>query len=433
MTEHGAPTLEVIAGTATRPDSRQPGLTAPGGGLLPALGPIAPTVLSERLRGATGSVNFALYAEALGRAEEGEEILDAFDARTRAIAVLSLGETLEEGESPLVPVPAVVDPDPTTKDTFAGIILRPDRPRPAAGPGSGRIRRRRVTRERIPEMEGDRRSTSSTSRARAMPCRSRPTGPPSRCGSRSTWSRRAANVQPGWTTRVWNTAGGVLAGQPDAPDRPGADLRHRRVNRPRRRPACPCHRGIGVVLTGPAERGWSGRGQGWGKSGVERARDGGPRLARGRGRRGGLASCSCAAAAPEPRRGAGPPRARAASAWPRPRNSAGAFVRPMEAPGALRRAARIERPGKAVARDGRRTRRSLPTVVLRRQPAFRVYGGPGSDAERDALRLRRGLDRLRKDDSSARRGAQPALCPAAPTWFTSNQGQDIAAEDGDRL
>lgn len=199
-TEH-APTLEVIA--ALQPDlilgnrQRQEEV-------YPQLSAIAPTVLSERLRG-DWQVNFALYAEALGRAEEGEEILDAFDARTQAIAD-ALGETLEEEISLVRFLPSSTRI--YYKDTFAGIILdQIGFARPAAQDREEFADE--VTRERIPEMEGDRLFyfVYEPGEGDALSVEADWTSEP-------LWQSldvvEAGNVHR-VDDAVWNTAGGVLA------------------------------------------------------------------------------------------------------------------------------------------------------------------------------------------------------------------------------
>jgi iron complex transport system substrate-binding protein len=115
------------------------------------LSAIAPTVFAERLRG-DWQVNFALYAEALNRKAEGEALLQHFNDRVKALSA-ALGDRKNE-EISLVRFMAAKTRI-YYRDTFAGLMLdqigfkRPpaqDRPDFADD----------ITKERIPEMEGDR-------------------------------------------------------------------------------------------------------------------------------------------------------------------------------------------------------------------------------------------------------------------------------------
>ena len=115
------------------------------------LSAIAPTVISERLRG-DWKINMELYAEAVGKSAEAEAAFAAYDARIAAISE-ALGEAKAE-EISLVRFMAGRTRI-YLKDTFAGNILgqigfaRPenqDRDEFAD----------EVTKERIPEFQGDR-------------------------------------------------------------------------------------------------------------------------------------------------------------------------------------------------------------------------------------------------------------------------------------
>jgi iron complex transport system substrate-binding protein len=115
------------------------------------LSAIAPTVISERLRG-DWKVNMELYADAVNKAAEAKTAFDAYDARIAAISE-QLGEQKAEKIS-LVRFMAGRTRI-YLKDTFAGNVLsqigfaRPanqDRDEFAD----------EVTKERIPEFEGDR-------------------------------------------------------------------------------------------------------------------------------------------------------------------------------------------------------------------------------------------------------------------------------------
>ncbi len=115
------------------------------------LSAIAPTVMSERLRG-DWKINMALYTDAVGKGDEGKAALDAFDARVHKIAEAA-GPALQEEVSLGRFMPSLTRI--YYKDTFAGLILgeigfaRPatqDKPEFADAIGK----------ERIPELEGDR-------------------------------------------------------------------------------------------------------------------------------------------------------------------------------------------------------------------------------------------------------------------------------------
>lgn len=199
-TEH-APNLELIA--ALQPDliignkMRQEEI-------YPQLASIAPTVLSETLRGAWQE-NFALYAEALGREEEGAAVLDAFAARTAAIGE-RLGERTQEEISLVRFMPQATRIYYT--DTFAGIIL--DQIGFARPPAQDKEAfAEQVTKERIPEMEGDRLFyfVYETGEGDALAAETDWMDEP-------LWQAlevvKAGNVHR-VDDAVWNTAGGVLA------------------------------------------------------------------------------------------------------------------------------------------------------------------------------------------------------------------------------
>lgn len=115
------------------------------------LSAIAPTVMSERLRG-DWKINMALYTEAAGKGAEGKAALDAYDGRIAKIAE-EAGPLLEEKVSLVRFMSGMTRI--YYKDTFAGLILseigfkRPasqDKPEFADDVGK----------ERIPDFDGDR-------------------------------------------------------------------------------------------------------------------------------------------------------------------------------------------------------------------------------------------------------------------------------------
>ncbi|WP_335869817.1 ABC transporter substrate-binding protein [Bacillus sp. 2205SS5-2] len=112
---------------------------------------IAPTVFAETLRG-NWKENFELYAEAVNRTEEGEEVISAYDERIRSLQE-SLGEKVDM-EVSMVRFMAG-DVRIYHKDSFSGVILEQIG---FARPESQNVddfAEKGVTKERIPAMDGD--------------------------------------------------------------------------------------------------------------------------------------------------------------------------------------------------------------------------------------------------------------------------------------
>jgi iron complex transport system substrate-binding protein len=169
------------------------------------LSAIAPTVVSERLRG-DWQINMALYTDAAGKGEEGKAALDAFDAR---IATLhdALGASLDEeisiarfmaGQTRIM-----------FKDSFSGLILSElGFHRPATQDKDEFAEE--ITKERIPEFEGDRlifftyETGNGEGNSQAEDWKADP-----------LWQNLAV-VQAGKvhdvSDAIWNTAGGIIAG-----------------------------------------------------------------------------------------------------------------------------------------------------------------------------------------------------------------------------
>ena len=169
------------------------------------LSAIAPTVLSERLRG-DWKINMALYTDAAGVAGEGQAALDAFDARIGALHD-ALGTALEEEIS----IARFIAGQTRIyfKDTFSGLILEEiGFARPAAQDRPDFAEE--ITKERIPEFEGDRLFyfTYETGNGEAD-------------GQAADWLAdplwlnlevvKAGNVHE-VSDAIWNTAGGIIAG-----------------------------------------------------------------------------------------------------------------------------------------------------------------------------------------------------------------------------
>ncbi|MEM7709693.1 MAG: iron-siderophore ABC transporter substrate-binding protein [Pseudomonadota bacterium] len=168
------------------------------------LSAIAPTVVSERLRG-DWQENFALYAAAIGRSAEGEAIMQAYRDRVAALSD-ALGAAKEEEVSVIRFLAAQIRI--YQKDSFSGVLLDQL--------GFARPENQdvddfalRVGKESIPDMDGDRifhftydtgDGDGSAAAADAM--------------SDPLWQSLSA-VQAGRVhavqDTVWNTAGGVLA------------------------------------------------------------------------------------------------------------------------------------------------------------------------------------------------------------------------------
>lgn len=168
------------------------------------LSAIAPTVLSERLRG-DWRTNMELYAAALGMADEGAEVLGEYDA---AIGDLSaaLGPALEEEVSIIRFLAGNIRI--YQLDSFSGVILGDlgfARPENQNVPEFAL----RVGRESIPDMDGDRifHFTWDNGTGEGLAAAEEALADP-------LWQSLSA-VQAGRVHAVddaiWNTAGGILA------------------------------------------------------------------------------------------------------------------------------------------------------------------------------------------------------------------------------
>ena len=115
------------------------------------LSAIAPTVMSERLRG-DWKINMALYTEAAGKAEAGAAALASFDARVKKLAE-EAGPLLKERISLARFMPSMTRM--YYKDTFAGLILS------EIGFARPTVQDQdtfadEIGKERIPDLDGDR-------------------------------------------------------------------------------------------------------------------------------------------------------------------------------------------------------------------------------------------------------------------------------------
>ena len=169
------------------------------------LSAIAPTVVSERLRG-DWKINMALYTDAIGKADEGKAALAAFDARVAALHE-ALGASLNDEISI-----ARFMPGQTRiyfKDSFSGLILSEiGFARPATQDKDEFAEE--ITKERIPEFEGDR-----------LVYFTYETGTGEGDTQLADWLAdplwqnlevvKAGKVYP-VSDAIWNTAGGIIAG-----------------------------------------------------------------------------------------------------------------------------------------------------------------------------------------------------------------------------
>lgn len=168
------------------------------------LSAIAPTVISERLRG-DWKINMALYTDAIGKGAEGQAALDAFDARVAALST-ALGASLDEEIS----IARFMSAQTRImfKDSFSGLILSElGFHRPATQDKDEFAEE--ITKERIPEFEGDR-----------LVYFTYETGNGEGDTQKSDWLadplwQNLAVVKAGQVHEVsdaiWNTAGGIIA------------------------------------------------------------------------------------------------------------------------------------------------------------------------------------------------------------------------------
>ncbi|MFP9137411.1 ABC transporter substrate-binding protein [Devosia sp. XGJD_8] len=168
------------------------------------LSAIAPTVISERLRG-DWKVNMALYAEAVGKTAEAEAAFAAYDTRLAAIS-----EQLGEAKAEQISLVRFMAGRTRIylKDTFAGTVLgQIGFARPASQDRDEFADE--VTKERIPDFNGDRlfyfvyetgdgAADSAAAEWMADPL----------------WAAlpvvQAGKAQP-VSDAIWNTAGGIIA------------------------------------------------------------------------------------------------------------------------------------------------------------------------------------------------------------------------------
>jgi iron complex transport system substrate-binding protein len=172
--------------------------------IYPQLSAIAPTVMSAELRG-DWQINFRLYAEALGLAEEGEAAIADYETRVDALSE-SLGNALNEKVSVIRFLPGQIRI--YQLDSFSGVLLEDigfDRPENQKVDAFAI----RTGKESIPDMDGDRifHFTYDTGDGEGDALADEVLNDP-------LWQSLSA-VQAGRVHEVsdaiWNTAGGILA------------------------------------------------------------------------------------------------------------------------------------------------------------------------------------------------------------------------------
>lgn len=167
---------------------------------------IAPTVFSETLRGAWQS-NFKLYAEAVGKAEEGDKIIAAYDARTADFKGKA-GDKLNQKVSVVRFMAGKTRI--YLEDTFTGIafsklgITRPD-----SQSGYKDTFVEEITKERIPEVDADMLFyfTYETGDGKGNQMQEEMLKDPLWQSLNVVKNNKAIQVDDA----IWNTAGGVIA------------------------------------------------------------------------------------------------------------------------------------------------------------------------------------------------------------------------------
>jgi len=170
-----------------------------------ALSAIAPTVFSDTLRG-DWKINFELYSKALNLEEKGKEVLSAFDERIETMKK-ELGDKVNTEISVVRFMPN--DIRIYYKDTFSGVIFQQIGFKRPASQDKDDFAAKGVTKERIPEMEGDILFyfTYEPGEGDALKAETEWVNDPLWKNLEVVKAGKAYKVDD----NVWNTAGGVIA------------------------------------------------------------------------------------------------------------------------------------------------------------------------------------------------------------------------------
>ena len=172
--------------------------------IYPQLSTIAPTIISERLRG-DWRKNFELYALALGKEKEGADALAAFESNVADLSE-KLGDIKEEKVSVIRFLPTQIRI--YQLDSFSGFVLG------AIGFNRPEIQNVdnfaiRTGKESIPDMDGDRifHFTWDTGDGKGLAARDDAMADPLWQSLEAVKADRVHEV----SDPIWNTAGGILA------------------------------------------------------------------------------------------------------------------------------------------------------------------------------------------------------------------------------
>lgn len=172
--------------------------------IYPQLSAIAPTVMSERLRG-DWKDNLRLYAEATGKADKGEEVIATYDAKVAALRE-KLGDHTDEEISMIRFLAGQIRI--YQLDSFSGIILKDlGFHRPAIQ--NVEEFAIRTGKESIPDMDGDRifYFTFDQGDGEASAVEADALSDPLWQSLSAVKAGRVHKVDDG----IWNTAGGIIA------------------------------------------------------------------------------------------------------------------------------------------------------------------------------------------------------------------------------
>ncbi|MBB6453478.1 iron complex transport system substrate-binding protein [Salirhabdus euzebyi] len=170
-----------------------------------ALSDIAPTVFEETLRG-DWKVNYELIAEAVNKAEKGQEVLDTYNDRVATLAE-NLGDKINTEVSMVRFMPD--DVRIYHKDSFSGIILSEIGLKRPEAQDVDDFAAKGVTKERINEMDGDVifYFTYENEKGEGQQAEDQWINDPLWNNLEAVKAGKAYEV----SDTIWNTAGGVMA------------------------------------------------------------------------------------------------------------------------------------------------------------------------------------------------------------------------------